>query len=79
MTDPPISRTETTMPKTPDPLPVEAGDFYLDESGRMVFTRRYHLKRGFCCKNGCLHCPWGYRKKQRAEPELPPDFEVRVR
>jgi hypothetical protein len=24
-----------------------------------VFTREYHLKRGYCCKNGCRHCPYG--------------------
>lgn len=64
---------------TPDnePLPLGPGDFYLDEQGLMVFTRQYHLRRGFCCKSGCRHCPWGYRKKQRT-PELPPGFEVVV-
>ncbi|MFC0185825.1 DUF5522 domain-containing protein [Pseudarcicella hirudinis] len=34
-------------------------DFYLNEQGYMVFTEKYHLKRGFCCKNGCRHCPYG--------------------
>ncbi|MGY0040840.1 DUF5522 domain-containing protein [Pedobacter sp. NJ-S-72] len=24
----------------------------------MVFTEAYHRKRGYCCKNGCKHCPW---------------------
>lgn len=47
--------------------PLEDGDFYLNEDGLMVFTRAYHLKRGFCCKSGCLHCPWGYKKKKSAE------------
>ncbi|MGW8121082.1 MULTISPECIES: DUF5522 domain-containing protein [Roseivirga] len=28
----------------------------------MVFTAKYHLKRGYCCKNGCRHCPYGYKK-----------------
>lgn len=37
-------------------------DFYWDESGLMVLTKEYHLKRGFCCENGCLHCPYGYNK-----------------
>jgi len=36
-------------------------DFYLNEEGYMVFTREYHLKRGYCCKNACKHCPWNYR------------------
>ena len=35
----------------------EAADFYI-ENGYVVFTREYHLKRGYCCKNGCRHCPW---------------------
>ncbi len=35
-------------------------DFYLNEQGFMVFTETYHLKRGYCCKNGCRHCPYGF-------------------
>ncbi len=37
-------------------------DFYLNENGFMVFTAAYHLKRGYCCKNGCKHCPYGFKK-----------------
>jgi hypothetical protein len=33
-------------------------DFYLDEFGNVVFTARYHLKRGSCCDNDCRHCPY---------------------
>ena len=36
-------------------------DYYLNENGLMVFTAAYHLKRGYCCKNQCKHCPWNYR------------------
>ncbi|HRG08671.1 MAG TPA: DUF5522 domain-containing protein, partial [Cyclobacteriaceae bacterium] len=32
-------------------------DFYW-ENGLLVFTEAYHLKRGFCCQNGCRHCPY---------------------
>lgn len=39
-----------------------AEDFYLNENGFMVFTAAYHLKRGYCCKNGCKHCPYGFKK-----------------
>ena len=28
-----------------------------------VFTEKYHIKRGYCCKSGCKHCPYGYDKK----------------
>ena len=33
-------------------------DFYLDEQGNTVFTAAYHVKRGTCCRNGCVHCPY---------------------
>ena len=32
-------------------------DFYT-EGGRMVFSAAYHWKRGYCCENGCRHCPY---------------------
>ena len=38
-------------------------DYYLSEEGYIVFTESYHLKRGYCCKSGCKHCPYGYDKK----------------
>ena len=31
---------------------------YTDDSGNVVFTAEYHLKRGSCCTNGCKHCPY---------------------
>lgn len=37
-------------------------DYYLTPEGYKVFTEAYHLKRGYCCKNGCRHCPYGYNK-----------------
>ena len=42
----------------------EGEDFYIEE-GLYVFTEAYHLKRGYCCKSGCRHCPYGYMKKQK--------------
>ncbi|MGB4972981.1 MAG: DUF5522 domain-containing protein [Cyclobacteriaceae bacterium] len=36
---------------------VEGIDFYI-ESGMYVFTKWYHLKRGYCCNSGCRHCPY---------------------
>lgn len=38
-------------------------DYYLSIEGYIVFTDKYHLKRGYCCKSGCKHCPFGYDKK----------------
>jgi len=42
----------------------EGIDFYLNEQGFMVFTKAYHLKRGYCCKNKCKHCPWNFGKEK---------------
>jgi len=41
-------------------------DYYYNEEGFLVFTANYHLRRGYCCKNGCKHCPYGFRKKDDA-------------
>ncbi len=27
-------------------------------------SREFLLKRGFCCKNGCKNCPYGYDKNR---------------
>jgi Family of unknown function (DUF5522) len=47
---------------------VEGEDYYLDH-GLMVFTARFHLRRGYCCDSGCRHCP--YYKSLRNEMEEP--------
>ncbi|WP_160164091.1 DUF5522 domain-containing protein [Nafulsella turpanensis] len=48
----------------PQSLPaLQEGDFYFNEQGLMVFTEQYHLRRGYCCRSGCRHCPWGFKKK----------------
>jgi hypothetical protein len=41
---------------------VEGEDFYW-EGAVMVFTARFLLRRGYCCENGCRHCP--YREPAR--------------
>lgn len=41
---------------------LEHRDFYY-EGTIMVFTAAYHLRRGYCCGNGCRHCP--YQKPPR--------------
>jgi hypothetical protein len=37
-------------------------DYYW-ENGFMVFTKAYHLKRGYCCKSKCRHCPYEFKDK----------------
>lgn len=39
---------------------LEPGDYYMSEEGFVVFTKQYHLKRGYCCQSGCEHCPYGF-------------------
>jgi hypothetical protein len=39
-------------------LELSSKDFYFNEQGMMVFTEKYHLKRGYCCGSGCKHCPF---------------------
>ena len=46
--------------KKPD---LDPEDFYHSEEGYIVFTEKYHIKRGYCCKSGCKHCPYGYDRK----------------
>jgi hypothetical protein len=43
---------------------VEGVDYYF-ENGLMVLTARFLLKRGYCCGNGCRHCP--YEKEEKDE------------
>ncbi len=40
---------------------------YFNSDGLMVFTSAYLLERGYCCGNGCMHCPYEY--KQVPEPK----------
>jgi len=39
---------------------IEGVDYYIDpETGRLVWTERRLLLRGYCCHSRCRHCPWG--------------------
>lgn len=38
----------------------EGIDFYYNEERKMVLTQHFHLQKGFCCGNGCKHCPYQY-------------------
>jgi len=38
-------------------------DYYMSPEGFMIFTEKYHLKRGYCCKSSCKHCPYAYDEK----------------
>ena len=42
---------------TPPPT-VEGIDYYLDPKGYRVMTEYFLTNRGYCCGNGCRHCPY---------------------
>jgi hypothetical protein len=48
--------------RAPKKAELQEGIDYYIENGFWVFTSAYHLKRGYCCKNGCRHCPYGFKK-----------------
>ncbi|MDG1147925.1 MAG: DUF5522 domain-containing protein [Crocinitomicaceae bacterium] len=39
---------------------IEKDEYYTSPDGYIVFTEKYLLKRGYCCKNSCKHCPYGF-------------------
>ena len=45
----------------PPPVLTENIDYYI-ENDFFVFTEKFHLDRGYCCKSGCRHCPYGFKK-----------------
>lgn len=53
------------------------GDYYYNEEGYLVMTEQYLLRRGYCCKSGCKHCPYGFgpegfRKEMEKRPKKRP-------
>ena len=53
---------------------VEGEDYYL-EKGNWVFTAKYLLSRGYCCRSGCRHCPYGFVREDKKSnpPHVSPD------
>jgi hypothetical protein len=47
---------------------VEGEDYYL-EGGLLVLTARYLLRRGYCCEQGCRHCPYKELEKRKNDLE----------
>ncbi|WP_188630837.1 DUF5522 domain-containing protein [Oceanisphaera marina] len=46
-----------------EPAPLSETEDYYIENGYSVFTAAFHLKRGYCCGNGCRHCPYPIKKQ----------------
>jgi hypothetical protein len=47
----------------PQPDELKEGFHYYIDKNLYVFTENYHLLRGYCCRNGCRHCPYGFNKE----------------
>ena len=68
---------------------IEGVHYYINEDGLVVLTEKFHLERGYCCGNGCRHCPFNYKnvpepkrsellKKARPiKPEVSPIVKLR--
>ncbi len=50
-------RKETPKKEETPPKLVEGVDYYF-EGGLMVLTAHFLKNRGYCCGNGCRHCPY---------------------
>ena len=49
---------------------VEGTDYYFNEQGYMVMTTEFLLATGYCCGNGCRHCPYNYINVPEPEHSL---------
>jgi len=58
-----------------EPQLQEGEDFYW-ESGFMVLTARYLAKRGYCCGNGCRHCPYKESTSRKSENHKSAAFDL---
>jgi len=47
--------------------PLVLGVDYIIEDGLWIFTHAYHVKRGYCCRNGCQYCPYEDRNQTASE------------
>ncbi len=54
----------------------EGEDFYM-ENGYRVLTERFLVRRGYCCANGCRHCPY-WPKAQKGNTVLRDDFKREI-
>ncbi|KAF8297080.1 hypothetical protein TcYC6_0083960 [Trypanosoma cruzi] len=52
-------------------------DKYVDpNTGQIVLTRHFHIKRGICCGNRCRHCPYNHVNVLAAAARAPPKRKI---
>jgi len=44
---------------------LDKDEYYHSPDGYIIFTEKYHLKRGYCCNNNCKHCPYKKEDKKK--------------
>jgi len=52
---------------------VEGVDYTMSPQGFRIMTEFYLVKRGYCCSNGCLNCPYSpkaVKGNRKLRPEL---------
>jgi hypothetical protein len=64
------------MSAEPDKQPLVEGEDFYREGACVVFTARFLSRRGYCCKNGCRHCPYGF-ERERGGDEVVEKSEAR--
>ena len=47
----------------------EGEDYYMSKHGYRIMTEKYLRNRGYCCGNGCKHCPY-YPKATKGNRNL---------
>ncbi len=57
-----MRETKTKTKKSDGEKLVENIDYYF-ENNLMVLTAHFLKRRGYCCKNGCRHCPYQIENK----------------
>lgn len=53
---------------------VEGLHYYIKE-GKWVFTSYFLSNRGYCCRNRCLHCPYGFNTESVVKTKIDKDHE----
>ncbi len=48
----------------------EGIDYYVNNDGYVVLTSAFLLERGYCCGNGCRHCPFQYENVPEPKKSL---------
>lgn len=57
---------------------VEGVDFTMSPQGFRIMTEFYLVKRGYCCSNGCLNCPYSpkaVKGNRKLRPELQKKYQ----